>query len=139
MNFIRKKAAHAAFFYANFYEILPHVCISTKIALLPMVVDHADALQVGIDDRGADELEPSRPQGGTHSLGKRVLCGHFADIRKMMIDRLPLRKAPDEGIETAEFLLYLAECTRVADRGLDLLAVALALLQLALIPERRGR
>ena len=70
-----------------------------------MVVDHADGLEVRVDDRGTDEGEPARfqvPGDEVRELGARrdlLLTGPCVD------HGFAARPFPEVGVEAAELLL----------------------------------
>src|SRR5262245_8137480 len=89
-----------------------------------MVVDHSDRLHEGVDDGGSDETEAAPLQ----ILADRVREGgarrHLLHAPTPVLQRAPSGEAPEIRVERAELLLQGEKSARVADRGLDLEAVA---------------
>ena len=89
-----------------------------------MVVDDADALQIGIDDRRADKFEPALFEFRADLFRKRVFGRHILCAQQMVVYHLAARKSPYKFIETAERFLHFQKGARIRDRRPDFAAVA---------------
>lgn len=78
-------------------------------------MDDAYRLQIGIDDRGANEGHPSFFEVGRNGIGEGGGCSK----RKFLRHGLVAREAPDIIGEGAKFCLNALENGAVFYRGLD--------------------
>src|SRR5262245_10073418 len=97
--------------------------ISVPEAARVVVVDDADRLQEGVDDRGPDEAEAAPLQLLAERVGEPGARGKRAAARAAL-DRLAAGEAPQEPVEAAELALDREEGPGVRHRAVDLQAVA---------------
>jgi hypothetical protein len=85
-----------------------------------MVIDNADSLKMGINDRRTYEPEAPMDQILTDLIRERSPGWDFGEFFPTVDDGLVIHKAPDISIEAAELLLYGKKTLGVIDRGLNL-------------------
>src|SRR5262245_33044822 len=93
--------------------------ISVPEAPWVVVVDDADRLQEGIDDRGPDEAESAPLELLAERVGKPGPRGERAAARRAL-DRLAAGEVPEEPVEAAEFALNFQEGAGVRHGAVDL-------------------
>src|SRR5262249_57026659 len=89
-----------------------------------VVVDHADRLHVGVDDRRADEAEAPALQVLAERVGFRGGRRNLPRLLPTVHPGAPADELPAVGVETAELLLDREKPPRVGDRGFDLQAIS---------------
>src|ERR1700752_2155764 len=88
--------------------------ISVPEAARVVVVDDADRLQEGVDDRGPDEEEAAPLELLAERVGGPGARGHRAPARAAL-DRLAAGEVPKEPVEAAELALDSQESPGVRD------------------------
>src|SRR5947209_8433428 len=92
-------------------------------AIDEMIVDHADRLHKGIDDRGATEFETARFQILRDFPRQFGFRGNFADVTEIVADRLAVDEVP-QILAKALLFLDVEVSARRRERPFDLGAVA---------------
>ncbi len=102
----------------------PSAAFAVAEAADEVIIDEARGLHVRVDDRRADELEPSALEIQRKRVGFLARRRHVALLTPAIHDRLAADEIPDVAVEGAELLLNGEEAARVSDCRLDLLAIA---------------
>ena len=79
-----------------------------------MIIDHADRLHVGVDDGGADEIEPAFFQVLADGFSERGEGGDFAEVFSVIDDGGVVDPAPEVVVERAAFLYQLEDGKSIA-------------------------
>src|ERR1700687_1386097 len=94
------------------------------IATNQMVVDQSSRLHEGVADRRSDETKAALLQRFGQGIRLRSAGGNVALTAPAVQFRRLFDEAPDESIETAELFLNRQQRAGIADRALDLEAIA---------------
>src|SRR2546422_4013366 len=89
-----------------------------------VVVDQADGLHEGVTDSGTDKFEAALTQVCAQGVGFACLRGDLPQVFPGVFDWPAADKAPEIGVEAAEFLLHGQEGFGVLNGGGDFEPVA---------------
>jgi len=89
-----------------------------------MVVDHADRLHEGVEDRRSHEPEAPLPEIRAEGVGLRRRSGEAAQAGPAVLDRFSVHEPPHVPVEASELLAHREKCLGVGHGGLDLQPIA---------------